>query len=140
MPRHVKGSRLMSRAAVLDLVAIDETRVRKYRVKAGMRTASGDYKFVCGLGSSLLTSEPDTLFPEDRWVLGYISSDDHTLDEAIAAQVMGFKESGGSGPVSLVLGPVIRLSHTPPPRGFTSAEEGLDGFDNGDEADDAGAA
>lgn len=124
----------------LDLLAADGARARKYRVKAGSRTAAGDYRFVCGLGSSLLTTEPDTLLLEERWILGYLSSDDHTLNEVIAAHVTGFKENGGSGPVTLTLGPVIPLSITPPPRSFTSTDEGLDGFDDDGEADDIGVA
>ncbi|MFL6163605.1 MAG: hypothetical protein ACJ74U_15455 [Jatrophihabitantaceae bacterium] len=121
----------------LDLIDYGDGRLRRYRVKRGTRTASGEYNFLCGLGSSLLTSEPDTLLPEDRWVLGYICNDDHTLDEVIAGEVVG---SEGAGPVKLVLGPIIRLSDAPPPKGFTSTEEGLDGFDDDDEAGEADIA
>lgn len=117
----------------VDLIALEGRRLRKYRVKRGSKTAAGDYRFMCGLGSSLLTTEPDTLYVEERWILGYLSSDDHTLEEVIAAQVVG---SEGAGPVNLLLGTIIRLSDAPPPKGFTSTDEGLEGFDD----DDAGEA
>ncbi|HEY3716988.1 MAG TPA: hypothetical protein VGL39_20880 [Jatrophihabitantaceae bacterium] len=122
----------------VDLVTSDGGHIRRYRVKRGERSTSG-YRFVCGLGSSLLTAEPDGLFVEDRWLLGYISSDDHTLDEVVAAEVVGHRGDGG-GPVVLILGTVIRLSDAPPPDGFTSTDEGLSGFDDDDEAGGADVA
>lgn len=120
----------------LDLIAVDGTQIRKYRIKSGKKTASAGYEFKCGLGSSLLVTEPDAMFLEERWILGYIGSDDHTLDEVIAAQLTGFKETR-SGPVVLELGLVIHLSRTPPPTGFVSTDEDLDGFDD---ASDVGIA
>jgi hypothetical protein len=125
----------------VDLIASDGGHLRKYRVKRGARTADGGYKFVCGLGSSLLAIEADALYMETRWLLGYISGDDHTLEEVIAAEVIG-TEGNGNGPVTLLLGTVIRLTDAPMPPGFTSTDEGLDGFDDheGNEEDGAGAA
>lgn len=121
----------------VDLIAVDGDRMRKYRVKRGSKTAAGDYKFLCGLGSSLLTTEPDGLYIEERWVLGYFSSNDHTVDEVIAAEVVGSK---GARPATLLLGTIIQLSEVPPPKGFTSTDEGLDGFEDEGEAGDAGVA
>jgi len=121
----------------VDLIAADGGCIRRYRIKRGMRTAEGDFKFVCGLGSSLLTADPDTLWLEERWILGYLSSDEHTIEEVIAAQVIG---NEGNGPVKLVLGPIIPLSDEALSYGFTSTNEGLDGFGDDDEADAAGAA
>jgi len=121
----------------VDLIGVGGNYIRRYRIKRGARTSAGDFKFVCGLGSSLLTTEPDTLYIEERWILGYLSSNDHTVEEVIAAQVIGHK---GDGPVELVLGPIIPLSDGPLPDGFTSTDEGLDGFDDADEAGDEGAA
>lgn len=117
----------------LDLVAVAGTKLRKYRVKRGARTADGEYRFVCGAGSSLLTAETNGLITEERWILGYLSSDDHTVDEVIAAEVIGHI---GDGPVTLLLGTIITLSRTPTPGGFKSTNEGLDGF--GDAATDTG--
>lgn len=117
----------------LDLIAVTGNRIRRYRVKQAERLACGDYKFVVGLGSRLLTSEPDSLLIEERWIVGYLRGDDQTLDEVIAAEVVG---SEGDGPVTLLLGTIIQLSTTPPPPGFTSTDEDLPGF--GDEEGDAG--
>jgi hypothetical protein len=121
----------------LDLIAVEGSHIRRYRVKGGERTAKGNLKFVCGLGSSLLSTEPDGLLIEEHWILGYLSSDDHTIEEVIAAQIVG-KE--GNGPVKLVLGPIIPLTNPPLPDGFTSTDEGLDGFEDDDEKGNAGAA
>ncbi len=125
----------------VDLIASNGWHLRKYRVKRGDRTTDGSYRFVCGLGSSLLTTEADTLIVEERWILGYVSSEDHTLDEVIAAAVIG-SEGTGNGPVTLLLGPVIPLLDAAPPPGFTSTDEGLNGFDaeGGEEEGDAGVA
>ncbi|TFV52496.1 hypothetical protein [Blastococcus sp. TF02A-35] len=120
----------------VDLIASGGGHLRKYRVKRGTRTADGAYRFVCGLGSSLLTTEVDALFVEERWLLGYISSEDHTLDEIIAAEVVG---SEGNGPVTLLLGAVIPLIDMTPPPNFTSTEEGLDGFDDEEGTEDGSA-
>jgi len=113
----------------LDLVAIDGNRLRRYRVKRGARTAAGAYQFVCGSRSRLLASEPESLYMEERWILGYFSADDHTVDEVIAAEVLG---GTGEGPVRLRLGTIIHLAQTPPPGGFTSTNEDLDGFEGGE--------
>lgn len=120
----------------VDLITSGGGHLRKYRVKRGTRTADGAYRFVCGLGSSLLTSEIDALFVEERWLLGYISSEDNTLDEIVAAEVVG---SEGNGPVTLLLGAVIPLIDMAPPPNFTSTDEGLDGFE-GDEGTEDGSA
>lgn len=122
----------------VDLIAGDGGDLRKYRIKRGTRAADGTYRFVCGLGSSLLTAEADSLYSESRWLLGYISGDDHTLEDVIAAEVVG---SEGNGPVRLRLGTIIQLTGITPPPGFTSADEGLDGFDEEEgEEGDVGAA
>jgi hypothetical protein len=118
----------------LDLITVSGNRVRRYRVKQAERLASGSYKFVVGLGSRLLTSEPDSLLIEERWILGYLRGDDETLDEVIAAEVVG---SEGDGPVTLLLGTIIRLSTAPPPSGFTSTKEDLPGF--GEEDGESGS-
>lgn len=123
----------------VDLIAGDGGDLRKYRVRRGARTVDGTYKFVCGLGSSLLTTEVGALYTETRWLLGYISGDDHTLEEVIAAEVIG-SEGNGNGPVRLLLGTVIRLTDATPPPGFTSTDEGLDGFDHEEEGNDEGDA
>lgn len=119
----------------LDLITVSGGRIRRYRVKQGEQLASGGYKFVTGLGSRLLTSEPDSLYIEERWILGYLRSDDHTLSEVIAAEVVG---SEGEGPVTLLLGTVVHLSSTPPPAVFTSTDEDLPGFDDEDGASGTG--
>ncbi|WP_375479662.1 hypothetical protein [uncultured Jatrophihabitans sp.] len=116
----------------LDLIAGDGGDLRKYRVKRGTRTVDGPYRFLCGQGSSLLTSEAGALYTETQWLLGYISSGDHTIEEIIAAEVIG-SDGSGNGPVRLRLGTIICLTDSPPSPGFTSTDEGLSGFDDIDE-------
>ena len=123
----------------LDLIAGDGGHLRKYRVKRGTRTVDGMYRFMCGLGSRLLITEADALYTETRWLLGYVSSDDHTLEEVIAAEVVG-SQGSGNGPVTLNLGIIIRLTSSAPPPGFTSSNEGLDGFGDDERDDDEGDA
>ncbi|MGH3793870.1 MAG: hypothetical protein ACRDSP_03170 [Pseudonocardiaceae bacterium] len=108
--------------------------VRRYRVKRVKLNAKGDYEVICGAGSSLLVSDDETFFREEKWILGYIMSDDHTIDRLIAAEIVNWR---GDGPVYLVLGPIIDLSDDQPSRGFTSTDEGLPGFEE-EEEDEAG--
>lgn len=114
----------------LDIIGGSDGIVRKYRVKRITRTADGSYDVICGEGSSLLTVEP-SLFAEEKWLLGFITTDEHTIDELVAAEIVGWR---GDGPVHLTFGTIIDLSDDQPPRGFTSTDEGLEGFDE-DEGD-----
>lgn len=113
----------------LDIIAMSDATIRRYRVKRVKVTAEGDYEVLCGEGSSLLVSNPEALYREEKWILGYITSDDHTIDRLIAAEIVDWR---GNGPVRLVFGILIDLSDDQPPRGFESTDEGLEGFDEGD--------
>lgn len=117
----------------LDIVTTSDCTIRRYRVKRVKLNAQGDYEVICGEGSSLLVSDPESLLHEEKWIFGYILSDDHTIDRIMAAEIVNWR---GDGPVYLELGPQIDLSADQPPRGFTSTDEGLPGFD--EEDDDAG--
>ncbi len=113
----------------LDIITTSGGTIRYYRVKHVKLTAGGDYKVICGEGSSLLTTEPESLLREEKWILGYTLSDDHTVERLIAAEIVGWR---GDGPVYLTLGPIIDLSGDPSPRGFTSTDEDLPGFEEED--------
>ncbi|CAB4887355.1 unannotated protein [freshwater metagenome] len=115
----------------LELIAHDDTCIRTYRLKRVTMKQTGDFQAVCGAGSSLLRADPDSFFREEKWVLGFVTDDDHTLKTVIAAEIVGWS---GLGPVTLHFGAVINLSDTQPPRAFTSTNEGLDGFDDEDGA------
>lgn len=125
----------------LDLVSWDGIVQRRYRVKSAPRSSSGEYKVVCGAGSTLLhTDVEDLMWPEERWILGYNTTDDHAINEIFAAEIIDHIETE-SGPVTLVLGPIYLLTSAPTPSGFTSSDESLEGFEDFDDfEDDAGTA
>lgn len=116
----------------LDLDSYDGNIHRSYRVKRANVRADGTYDVVCGLGSSLLhpeTTEADgTFFTEERWLLAYTMTDDHTIDELFVAHVVGHE---GDGPVHLRLGTPIHLDPTTSPLGFsTDDSDDLPGFED----------
>lgn len=111
----------------LDLLATGGTTLRRYRVKRITLNKEGVYGAICGAGSALLVSDPLSIFTEEKWIFGYITADDHTIDSLVAAEIVGWD---GDGPVRLRFGTVIDLSEHKPPRGFVSTDEGLDGFED----------
>ncbi|WP_300014909.1 hypothetical protein [Pseudonocardia sp.] len=113
----------------LDIITNCGDTIRYYRVKHVKLTAAGEYKVICGEGSSLLVTEPESLLREEKWILGYTLSDDHTIERLIAAEIVGWR---GEGPVCLTLGSIIVLTDDPSPRGFTSTDEDLPGFEDED--------
>ena len=117
----------------LDIITMSDGTIRRYRVKRVNLTAEGNYEVICGRGSSLLVSDPESLFREEKWILGYVTSDDHTIERLIAAEIVNWR---GEGPVYLVFRTIVDLSDNQPPRGFTSTDEGLPGFE--EEDSDAG--
>ncbi len=120
----------------LDLVSWDGARQRRYRVKSAPRAASGEYTVVCGAGSTLLQSDvEDLMWPEERWILGYNTTDDHAINEIFAAEIVDHIETA-SGPVRLVLGPIYPLMSAPSPAGFASSDESLEGFEDFDDFED----
>ena len=116
----------------LNIVTMSGDTIRRYRLKSMKLKADGTFEVICGEGSALLVSEPNSLFREERWILGFITSDDHTVEHLIAAEIV---DRRGSGPYQLVLGPIIDLNHHRPPTGFTSTDEELPGFEEDDEDD-----
>lgn len=118
----------------LDIVTYDDLTLRRYRVKRITVTADGELEAVCGAGSSLIVASPDSIFREEKWVLGFITSGDHTIERLVAAEIVNWR---GDGPVRLEFGTVIELTDSQPPRGFVSTDEDLEGFE---EDGDAGSA
>jgi hypothetical protein len=110
----------------LDIITNGGSAIRKFRVKRVTVNQDDELVVVCGAGSSLLVAEPEGLLRQERWVLGFVTSDDHTVDRLLAAEVVNWT---GDGPYRLVFGTVIDLDEELPPQGFQSADEGLDGFD-----------
>ena len=113
----------------LDIVTTGNGAVRRFRLKRVKVSAKGELEAVCGLGSSLLAADPDGLLPEERWLLGFATDDDHTIDRLLAIEIVDWN---GTGPVHLVFGRVIDLEEELPPRGFRSTDEGLEGFEDED--------
>lgn len=121
------GLEVREESGGLSVVMTSDRAVRNFRVKRVEETAAGNFEAICGLNSRLLVSDPEALIPEEKWVLGYTTSDDHTIEHLIAAEVVDFS---GTGPVKLVLGPILHLSGLRPPSGFVSSDEELEGFED----------
>lgn len=121
----------------LEIITNSGTAERRYRVKRLKPDREGGYRVICGAGSSLIVSEPEpeTLFLTEKWVFGFIMSDDHSVDRLVVAEIVGWH---GSGPLTLEFGLIIDLEDDQTPRGFTSTYEDLEGF--GDEDGDTGNA
>lgn len=115
----------------LDLIAHSPSCIRTYRLRRVTKTKSGQYQAVCGAGSSLLRSDPGSIFREEKWILGFVIDDDHIVSSLVAAEIIGWS---GSGPVTLRFGTIVDLTEAQPPRSFTSTNEGLDGFEDEDGA------
>jgi hypothetical protein len=120
----------------LDVVTSGGDAIRRFRVKRVTVTQSGELSVVCGAGSSLLVAEPEGLLRQERWVLGFVTSDDHTIERLLAAEVVDWE---GEGPYRLIFGTVIELDDEQPPGGFKSSEELLEGFDEDEGLEDADA-
>lgn len=115
----------------LDLISQDGNVIRNYRVKTARRRADGGLDLVCGVGSALIADTPsESFFREERWVLGFITDDDHLIDEIFIAEIVGHR---GLNPLHLELGRVYNLTPAPMPPDFTSAHEDLEGFEEDDE-------
>lgn len=114
----------------LDLITSSGNTLRRFRVKKLTVNLDGRFVGYCGIGSSLLASEPESLMRDEKWLLGYVTAEDHTIDHLIAAEVVGWE---GNSPVRLLLGPAVSLDQPQSPLGFVSTDEGLAGFDDSGE-------
>lgn len=122
----------------LDLTSMTSDRIRRYRVKSGKLTASGEYQFMCAPNSALLTTEAGSFFIEEQWLLGYLMTDDHLVDQIVAAEIVGHH---GDAVTYITLGTVIKLLGPTPPNRFTSTDEPLDDFGpDDDQQGDTGVA
>lgn len=121
----------------LDLIWLRGAVYRKYRLKRASVTGEGTYDFVVGDGSTLLQVDGDSLWREERWVLGYTTSAAFQIDQIFVAEVVGVSETRVK---KLLLGDVVPLATGLTPRGpgFVSDDEDtLPGFDDGvDEPDE----
>jgi hypothetical protein len=121
----------------LDILTFAGDTLRRFRVKKVTIKADGELEVICGAQSTLISVEPDSLYREEKWILGYSTSDEHTIDRLIAAEIRDWR---GEGPYRLIFGTVVDLSENPMPRSFTSADEDLEGFEGEEgEAGDADA-
>lgn len=110
---------------------------RRYRLLRAKRRSDGEYVLYVNGASSILTEEA-TLFPEERWVLGYTLSQDLYVEDVFVAPVLGVE---GELPGRLLLGAVTQLlTHQPPPLvgGFQPTDEELDGFERDADEDEEG--
>jgi hypothetical protein len=112
---------------------IEDGAERFVRLLKATRNEAGDIVIRAKDRSMLENLEPDSLYPQERWVLGYVLSED-TIAEIFMAKVLDVLEGN---PGRLVLGPVTYLEGAmlPGPNGggFRSDDEDLDwGDDEGD--------
>jgi hypothetical protein len=110
----------------VELIAADDTTLRYFRIKSAVPQEDGTYRVVAGAGSTLLQMpENDGVLAlwEERWILGCVWADDHTLDEFFAAEVLGPYSVTTSGPVQLELGRIYQLTGLPTPPDFESDED-----------------
>lgn len=121
----------------LDITSSTDFIERYFRVKRVKITADGEIAAICNRGSSLLVNETDMLMTQEKWIFGFTISEDRLIDRMFVAEVRDWHDSG-HGPVRLVLGPIVDLMRSTPPRGFTSTDEGLEGFDDEEGVADAG--
>jgi hypothetical protein len=118
---------------------------RRFRVlKANVHFETGEYEIVASSDAimTITEAEPDSLYPTERWVLGYTVDADGILAQIFAARVYGL--SNDTVP-RLLLGPVTELGTQivplSPRGGFHPVDEDeLDGMDAADHEEDAGLA
>ena len=105
-----------------------------YRLRKAQRDASGLVITVSN-DSSLVIEEEPSLFPMEKWVMGWVPDDTGSIAEVFVARVVG-SEPGRPG--RLILGACIALgTRDPIGGGFTPTDEGLD-LGEDPEADTAG--
>lgn len=115
----------------------------RFRVlKASVHPDTGEYEIVASSDAimTITDSEPDSLYPTERWVLGYTVDPDGMLDRIFAAKVHGLTNDVVP---RLLLGPVTELGTqwvpSSPNGGFRPRDEDeLEGMDELEEGDEDG--
>lgn len=115
-----------------EVTVIDDGAERIVRLLKATLNDAGEIVIRAKDRSMLENLEPDSLWPQERWVLGYILTED-TVATIFTARVIDVLEGN---PGRLVLGPVTHLEGSAlpgPGGGFRSDDEDLDwGNDEGD--------
>lgn len=127
----------------LDIQAFVDGADCRFRVlKAKILPDTGQYEIVASSDAimTITDSEPGTLYPTERWVLGYTVDSDGMLVQIFAAKVYGL--SSDVVP-RLLLGPVTELGTqmvpSPPTGGFQPRDEDeLEGMDEIEEGEEDG--
>jgi hypothetical protein len=109
---------------------------RRYRLLKASRSSGGEFVITVNSDSSLVV-EDDSLFRSELWVYSWTFDADGTVEDVFIAEVRGHVDGH---PCRLVLGPVTLLGSSGPSRGgFEPGDEGLPGFDDGEESGDGDA-
>lgn len=124
----------------VDIAHIVDGADRRFRVrKAEFDRESGEYEILCESGNIMVVedSEPDSLFPTERWVFSYTADDQGMVLDIFAARVLGVTE--GRVP-RLRLGPITPLGEllTTPPTGgsyIPADEDDLGDYDEDQQVD-----
>lgn len=119
---------------------VDDSDCRFRVLKAKIHPDTGEYEIVASSDAimTIVDSEPDALYPTERWVLGYTVDPDGMLVQIFATKVYGL--SSDVVP-RLLLGPVTELGTQmvpPSPNGGFHPEdedelEGMDELEEGEE-------
>jgi hypothetical protein len=110
-----------------DVIDLVEGADRRFRVrKADFDPDTGEYDIICTSDSILviLDSEPGSLIPPERWVLGYTVDDEGMVVDILAARVLGITEDAVPR-LKLGAATLLGTSGTTPPsgRGFQPSDE-----------------
>lgn len=125
-----------------ELQTVADGVIRRFRCKSASRNSDDQIEVLANSDAPLMVGEDDgSLYAVEPWVFGYISSTAAVLDEVFVAPIIDFVEGT---PGHFALGQAIQLLGPElPPRssGFRPTDEGLEGFEDDDEASgDAGIA
>jgi hypothetical protein len=98
-----------------DVIDLVDDVDRRFRVrKAELDSDTGEYEIISTSDSILVItdSEPDSLIPAERWVLGYTTDGDGMIVDIFAARVLGITDSAVPR-LRLGAAMLLGVGHTP---------------------------
>jgi len=127
----------------VDIQAFVDDTDRRFRVlKARIHRDTGEYEIIASSDAimTITDSDPDALYPCERWVVGYTADSEGMLIHIIAARVYGLSDDAVP---RLILGPATELGTevvSPPPNAgfYPEDEDDLEGMDDPNDAEENG--
>lgn len=116
--------------------SFDRRHSRRYRVLSAKKH-EGSYRILSS-SDSILSTDRESMFEEESWVLGYSLDQDNQVADLFVAEVLGRREGN---PGELILGPEYLLAGRPPTGddGFQPTNEDLPMDDLDDEGEGSAA-